>query len=286
MRWRLGEWIWPSSATGDIRRVRAAANSMASGTPSRARHSAAMAAACESSTDGGIAPTADARHRNSSTAGPPGATDRPVRCTTRSLLRPSRLRLVTRMVRLGTAARISAMSSLIWPTCSTESSTSRRGSVGGPGGRGCVAPCTVVPWTRVPAAASNRLSSMGVDARRIASVAPVRSRSASGTKTTGRLCRRATSITTRVLPTPPSPVTVTRPGASTIAASRTISGSRPTNVVSGEGRVLAGPASGSSGRAQRSTLDATSDACSSRATRPPDGGSSAPWGCPNASRLM
>ena len=89
-----------------------------------------------------------------------------------------------------------------------------------------------------------RLSSSGAQIRRMARsprCGPDRQRH----KTTGRVGRRATSRTSRVLPTPPSPVTVTRARTSTIAVSRAISGSRPISAVSGAASVSgAGAGSG------------------------------------------
>ncbi len=229
-----GSRNWPSNATGDITAVRAAASSMASGDPPSSRLISTTADSAGTVPRAWSPPTPRQRSWNSWTAGPPGSTFNPVNGTTRSSVSPSRLRLVTSTARSGMAA-------WIWLTrvappvrCSNVSSTSTSGSLAISAARPAQTAVTVCAPDAI--GPDNTEWVPAVQARKSAPATPERSRSANGTKTTRRDCRRATSIATLVLPMPPGPVIVTRRQSSSSRPTRCTSVSRPIRGVRGSGR--------------------------------------------------
>ena len=247
VRWRSGRSRGPPTnrlsaesrrsriSAGDIVRVRAAASSMASGTPSSARTIPAMSAACTSliRNDGF---TAVARSTNRLTAlafaasvgdASASGTSSGPSSNVRSARTRSGERLVTsscsrgswvmRLTRSAVASRrcsmLSTTSSRSRPDSAVMSFVSRRSS----------------PVSRTPTARAIMLITRSADV--------TDSRLAKATSRAAAESVSATSMARRDLPMPPGPtiVTIRTPGVASIASSRSCSPPRPTSRVYGAG---------------------------------------------------
>lgn len=217
---------------GETYRTCAAASSIASGIPSSRRHISATSSMRISST-GTIDRTARARWRNNSTAGfraveptsPTGSGSISICCSPRKC---RGVRLVTSSLSVGHPTRRSARNGAASTICSRLSST-----------------------TSISRSARKRFSEcsgervgLAVRPRLAARVTGTRAGLVSGASETkampsaySRSTRQATSMATRVLPTPPVPVTVTSLNPSWCSRCRimAISRSRPRIGVGGRG---------------------------------------------------
>ena len=272
-----------SSAGGSSSRVRAAANSMASGRPSRHRQISATAAALPL-VRAKPGRTARARSTNNATAGEAAASateavPEPVGSGSggtgysRSARNPSAVRLVAKIASPWQRASSSPRSGAAWTTCSMLSRTSSQ-----------------APSPNVSASTSN---GEPVRARSAPAARPMAARTSPGSVTASRgtstvtapnrsRSRSPTATASRVLPTPPGPVSVTsrtlgRPSSlatSPMVRSRPISdvvltGSRPGPRGPPGGGGCAG-AAGAAPLAVNRSLSST--ARSSRTSRPSSAG--------------
>ena len=193
---------------------------MASGSPSRRRHSSPTADSAASVGSHG-APADSARWRKSCTAGAictstsPLGRPSPPRTSSRSPSRPSGSRLVA-TTRNGSAPPSNRLTNRATPsrTCSQLSRTRRAGRPAKPTAAASGEATPSWPLTSCTPAPVGRAESSAV-------TTPPGNRSAR---------ERATSVTSRVLPLPPGPVTVTNGASETSSTSWSCSASRPRNV--------------------------------------------------------
>ena len=267
-----------SSAGGSSSRIRAAASSMASGRPSSRRQISATAAALPlvSAKPGR---TARARSVNSATAGQDSSSSSGMVVGSagsgsggtgysRSARRPSTVRLVTSISSCGQRVSSSPRSGAAWTTCSRLSRISSHApspNVAASASTGDPVPARSAPAAR-PIAASTSPGSVTDSSGTNTVPAPNRSRS-----------RSPTATASRVLPTPPGPVSVTSrtPGRSTSPATSSMARSRPSSdvVLTGSGRGPRPPARGAAaGPPAAENRSLSSTARSSRTSRPSSAG--------------
>ena len=228
-----------SRAPGARILTRDAASSMASGSPSRRRQMAAtsaalpgvtvkpgltMSACCANSCAAAQAATSPAPAARGTSSGSTGCSCSPCRCSGR--------RDVASTTRPGAADSNAATTPAAPGSCSRLSRTSRAW-------RSCRCPVTISAAGRVPLTSRH--------SARVFHITSASRTAASGTKYTP--CRKASASdeaaarASRVLPTPPVPVSVTRRtnGCRSLTLSRSTSPSLPISGVMGSGRLVRAP---------------------------------------------